>query len=312
MSVEIIGNSENLKDVLRRSENLASVPRPLLIRGERGTGKELLAGFIHEKSHCSDGPFVPVNCALYNEDLLASELFGHEKGSFTSADSRRAGCLELADGGSLFFDEVGNMTPAFQSKMLRVLETRTYRRVGGNRPLQTNARFIFATNADLVLMMNKGEFRRDFYDRIAFETLTLPPLRERKKDIPILITFFVKRLTREIPNFESRLFTDEAMRQMMDYYWPGNIRELKNMVERLQLREGEDVIRTIDLPREITAAAPVGHTFEEKVEAYKKHLIVSAWRDAKYNQTRAADLLGMSYDQFRHYYKKYNLKDLSL
>ena len=310
--MRIVGNSSQLKEILGRAENLAGIPRPLLIRGERGTGKELLASFIHSKSERGKGPFIDLNCAVYNEELLASELFGHEKGAFTGAESRYIGRLERAENGTLFFDEVGNMSPMFQAKLLRVIENRTYDRVGGSKTLKTNARFIFATNADLESMMERGEFRRDFYDRIAFEILTLPPLRERKQDIPLLVEEFVNQLMREIPNFEPRFFTPEAMKQMLDYYWPGNIRELKNVVERLQLHEGEDIIRTIDLPQEITAASPRGDTFEEKVEAYKRHLIVSAWRDAHYNQKRAADILSMTYDQFRHYFKKYNLKDLSV
>jgi DNA-binding NtrC family response regulator len=306
----IVGKSPLIREILSRAESFASVPRPLLVRGERGTGKELLAAFIHSRSNRKDKPLVTVNCAVYNDELLASELFGHEKGAFTGADTAHAGCLEQADGGSLFFDEVGNMSLQFQAKLLRVLENNTFRRVGGEKSRKVDVRFIFATNADLEGMIERGEFRADLFDRMTFETLTLPPLRQRREDIPLLIEHFTMLLMREIPNFEPKTFSPEAMRELKWYYWPGNLRQLKNVVERLQLSEGEDIIRTVDLPPEITSSAPVGQNFEDKVEAYKKHLIISAWRDAGRNQKRAAAVLGMTYDQFRHYYKKYGLKDL--
>ncbi len=175
----LIGKSQVVKDVLRRAETLAPVPRPLLICGERGTGKELLASFIHTGSKYASGPFIAVNSAGYNDDLLASELFGHEKGAFTGATARRAGCLERADGGTLFFDEIGAMSLRFQEKLLRVVETMSFERLGGEESRAIDVRLIFATNADLALMMKTGEFRPDFYDRIAFEVLNLPPLRER-------------------------------------------------------------------------------------------------------------------------------------
>jgi psp operon transcriptional activator len=307
LSKNIIGNSKELLYVLKQAEAFASAPRPLIIRGERGTGKEMVALFIHSKSPFSTGPFVAVNCAVFNDELLASELFGHEKGAFTGAASQRRGCLEKAAGGTLFFDEVGNMSFRFQESLLRVLETKKFERLGGRETLTSNARFIFATNADLEAMMAQGDFRKDLYDRIAFVTLTLPPLRQRREDIPMLISHFTQMLASEIPNFEPRRFSAEAVRQMVQYYWPGNIRELKNVVERLLLQPGEDMVLTSDLPLEITAAAPAGKTFNEKVEALKKHLILSAWLDSGKNQKKAADKLGISYDQFRHYFRKFGL-----
>jgi psp operon transcriptional activator len=307
----IIGKSSGLLEVLQKAETFAPVPRPLIIRGERGTGKEILALFIHSKSHFHEGPFVAVNCAVFNDELLASELFGHEKGAFTGAVSQRRGCLEKAAGGTLFFDEVGNMSLRFQESLLRVLETKKFERLGGREMLTANARFIFATNADLEAMMVQGDFRKDLYDRIAFVTLTLPPLRQRREDIPLLIAHFTRMLTSEIPNFEPRRFSAQAVRQMIQYYWPGNIRELKNVVERLLLQPGDDMVLTSDLPLEITAAAPAGKNFNEKVEAFKKHLVLSAWLDSGKNQKKAADKLGVSYDQFRHYFRKYGLNLLS-
>jgi DNA-binding NtrC family response regulator len=299
-----------MEEVLARAEKLADVPRPVLIRGERGTGKELLASYIHAKGARSSGPFLAVNCAVYGDELLASELFGHEKGAFTGADSRRAGCIERAAGGTLFLDEIGNMSVGFQEKMLRVIETKRFERVGGGDALEADVRFVSATNADLDGLIDRNEFRADFYDRIAFETLVLPPLRERKEDIPLLMDYFSVCLTAEVPNLEARRFSREAVRLMSEYYWPGNIRELKNVVERVQLREGDSEIGTAELPPEITASAPVGDTFEEKVEAYRHHLILTALRDSGFSQKKAAEKLGMSYDQFRHYFRKYNLKDL--
>jgi psp operon transcriptional activator len=303
----IIGNSNALLEVLKQAETFAAAPRPLVIRGERGTGKEMMALFIHGKSPFSAGPFVAVNCAVFNDELLASELFGHEKGAFTGAVSQRRGCLEKAAGGTLFFDEVGNMSLRFQESLLRVLESKKFERLGGRDTLEAHVRYIFATNADLETMMARGDFRKDLYDRIAFVTLTLPPLRQRREDIPLLITHFTRMLAQEIPNFEPRRFSTEAVYQMVQYYWPGNIRELKNVVERLLLQPGEDLVLTSDLPLEITAAAPAGKTFNEKVEAFKKHLVLSAWLDSGKNQKKAADKLGISYDQFRHYFRKFGL-----
>jgi DNA-binding NtrC family response regulator len=309
-AARIVGESEAIRSILARAEQLADVPRPILIRGERGTGKELLAAFMHARSSRSPGPFVAVNCAVYNDELLADELFGHEKGAFTGADTRRAGCIERGDGGTLFLDEIGNMSVGFQEKMLRVIEAKRFERLGGGESLDADVRFISATNADLESLIAQNEFRADFYDRIAFETLVCPPLRERKEDIPLLMEHFSARLMREVPNLEARPFSGGAVRLMTDYYWPGNIRELRNVVERMQLCEGDSVIGTAELPPEISASAPVGDTFEEKVEAYRQHLILSAWRDCGLNQRKAAEKLGMSYDQFRHYFRKYGLKDL--
>lgn len=308
--IDIIGNNPLFTNVLKKAEAFAPVPRSLILRGERGTGKELLACFIHRKSPQAEGPFIAVNCAVFNDELLASELFGHERGAFTGAATQRRGCLEKARGGTLFFDEVGNMSLRFQENLLRVLETKKFERLGGREVLTADARFIFATNADLEGMMQRGEFRKDLYDRIAFETLTLPPLRQRREDIPLLVAHFTSMLVREIPNFEPRRFSPESVRQMMHYYWPGNIRELKNVVERLLLQPGNDIVLTSDLPLEITAAAPAGKNFNEKVEAFKRHLILSAWLDSGKNQKKAAGILGISYDQFRHYYRKYDLCDL--
>jgi len=307
----IVGSSPLVEDVLRRAARLADVPRPVLIRGERGTGKELLACFMHARSRRAAGPFVAVNCAVYNDDLLASEIFGHEKGAFTGADSRHIGCLERAEGGTLFLDEIGNMSARFQEKLLRVIETRQYERVGGSTGLTADVMTISATNADIESLVRRGEFRADFYDRITFETLALPPLRERREDVPLLVEHFSRLLTKEIPNLEVRRFSDQAMRVMTEYYWPGNIRELKNVVERLQLLEGGDVIGTADLPPEITSPFPSGETFAEQVEACKQRLILTAWRDAGFSQARAAERLGMSYDQFRHYFRKYGFSELS-
>jgi DNA-binding NtrC family response regulator len=310
-NTKMAGNSNALAHVLQQARQYAGAPRPILIRGERGTGKELMARYVHTHGTAPNAPFTAVNCAIYNDELLASALFGHEKGAFTGADQMQPGCLERAQNGTLFFDEIANMSVRFQEKMLRVLETRTYERVGGQHSLKIEARFIFATNADLNTMMENDLFRHDFYDRISFVTLNMPPLRERREDIPALINFFTRSLLTEIPNLDIRHFSPEALELLQQYYWPGNIRELKNVVERLLLREGFPVIPTAELPPEITASRPAGKNFEEKIAAYKQHLILTAWRDSGFSQKAAAKYLGMSYDQFRHYFRKYNIKSLS-
>ena len=309
---QIIGQSDAIRQVLKYAKRLADVPRSLLIRGERGTGKEVLASYIHGHSRRASKPFLAVNCAVYNDELLAAEVFGHEKGAFTGADRRRAGCIERTAGGTLLLDEIGNMSLRFQEKLLRVIETGSFERIGGDELLRVDARFISATNADLESLMERDEFRHDFYDRLAFETLALPPLRDRKEDVPLLVEHFSRILLEEIPNLEPRCFSEEAMLLLADYYWPGNIRELKNTVERLMLREGKPVIGTAELPREIAASAPAGDTFDEKVEAYKQCLVLTAWRDAGHNQALAARELGMSYDQFRYFFRKYGLSDLAV
>ncbi len=304
------GSSPTFKAVVEEARKLAAIPRPILIRGERGTGKELLARFVHSQSDRRTHPYVVVNCAAFEDQLIVSEMFGHEKGAFTSATDSRPGRLELADGGSLFLDEVANMTRLAQEKLLRVIEYQKFERLGGTRAINVDVRVIAATNANLEEMMESGEFLPDLYDRLSFAELILPPLRKRREDIPLLIKHFVKCLHREMPNLEEKTFTPSAIADLQAYHWPGNIRQLKNVVERLYISDEDCVIHASELPMEITAVEPIRGTFEQKVKAYEKTLLLNALKDNSGNQRAAAESLGMTYDQFRHYYRKYSLGEL--
>lgn len=305
MEFQGVAESEAMQSLLTECRKYASINRPILIRGERGTGKELLAKFIQANSERSDQPFVSINCAAVSEELLTAEIYGHEKGAFTGADQTKIGKLEQADNGTLFLDEIGNMSTAFQQKLLRVMEYQEFERIRGTEKIKVDVRIISATNANLEELMAEDLFRKDLYDRLTFAELRIPALRRRKKDIPLLIVHFVRLLHEEIPNLQQKTFDRETVRMMMDYYWPGNIRELKNIVERLYLGPTEDEITPSDLPPEVSGLEITGDSFHEKVEEYKKKLITEALGDAGGNQKKAAEKLQMSYDQFRHYYKKF-------
>lgn len=302
-----IARSAVMRKVMDRARQFAAVPRPILIRGERGTGKEVMANFIHQSSPRTKNPFVAINCAAFNDELLNSEIYGHEKGAFTGADSRKIGQLERAHQGTLFMDEVGNMSLNFQEKILRVMEYQKFQRLSGSETIEVDVRIISATNADLEEMMDEKLFRRDLFDRLTFAEVHMPPLRQRREDIPHLIVYFVRALHEEIPNIKQRTFKRETVEQMMDYYWPGNIRELKNVVERIYLYGEEELILPSALPMGVAGLGEevIGDSFDEKVESFKKKLVLEALGNNDNNQRRAADSLEMSYDQFRHFFKKY-------
>ena len=305
-----VGDSAVFRQLADEALRFAAVPRPILIRGERGTGKELLARFLHEHSGRAAGPYVVVNCAAFHDELFVATMFGHERGAFTGADQARPGKLELADGGTLFLDEVANMSRTGQEKLLRVIEYQRFERLGSRTSIEVDVRIIAATNADLDRLMERGEFLPDLYDRLCFAELTLPPLRRRRDDVPALIDHFVAQLHEEIPNLERKIFTAAAVRELQAYHWPGNVRELKNVVERLYIADRDGEIHAAELPLEITAVEPLGGSFADQVRAYETSLLVTALKDALGNQREAARRLGMSYDQFRHYYKKYGLGEL--
>jgi DNA-binding NtrC family response regulator len=296
--------------VVDEAKKFARIPRPILIRGERGTGKELMARFIHSMSDRTNQPYVVVNCAAFQEELFVAEMFGHEKGAFTGATQDRKGKLELAHRGTLFLDEVANMTRSAQEKLLRVIEYQKFEKVGGSQTLEVDVRVIAATNCPLEEMMKKGDFLPDLYDRLCFAELQLPPLRRRREDIPILIDHFVTQLHLEIPNLEPTTFTESAIKELQAYHWPGNIRQLKNVIERLYVSDEDNVVNAAELPLEITSVEPLDGSFKEKVRAYEQSLLLGALKDSKGNQREAAKRLGLSYDQFRHYHKKYELGDL--
>jgi transcriptional regulator with PAS, ATPase and Fis domain len=304
-----VGASPVFLKVVEEARVLAKIPRPILIRGERGTGKELLARYIHQQSDRAGNAYVVVNCAAFQEDLFVAEMFGREKGAYTGALDSKPGKLELADKGTLFLDEIANMNRTVQEKLLRVIEYQTFERLGGTKPIDVDVRIIAATNADLEKMMHNSEFLPDLHDRLSFAELTLPPLRKRREDIPPLVDYFIDQLHTEIPNLEHKQFTTSAVRELQNYHWPGNIRQLKNIIERLYISDEDGTIHASELPLEITSVEPLRGNFYEKVKAYEKTLLLNALKDSNGNQRAAAESLGMSYDQFRHYYKKYNLDE---
>ncbi|MHC5040008.1 MAG: sigma 54-interacting transcriptional regulator, partial [Planctomycetota bacterium] len=286
---------------------LAAIPRPVLIQGERGTGKELVAGAIHFMGPRAKAPFVTVNCAAFHGNLLESEMFGHEKGAFTGADKRKIGRFELADRGTLFLDEVGNMALDFQAKILRVIEYQEFERVAGTERVKVDVRVIAATNADLKKMMQAGDFREDLYDRLTFAVIEVPPLRDRPEDIDVLVEAFSQRIVEEIPGIFPRRFSPEVIRRFKAHAWPGNVRELKNVVERLTCMESEDPVRVSDLSPELLTLPEAPKTFNERVEAFQVQILMEALQKTKGSQKNAAGLLGLTYDQFRHMVRKFDL-----
>ena len=292
-----------MQKVLQDLETFAPIPRPILIRGERGTGKELVARHLHKISPRSDKSFLPVNCAAFNDQLVGAEFFGYKKGAFTGADQDQQGKLKEADGGFLFLDELGNMSLNTQELFLRVFEYKTFTPIGSHKEETVDVRFISATNAELEKLIDEGGFRADLFDRLRFAEIELPPLRKRREDIPSLILFFIEGLRKEIPNLAQKHFTPKAIEILQDYHWPGNIRELKNVVERCYCYCQDEVITREFLPNEMTGRILKGDSFNDKVEEFKKRLIIDALEEHDHQQTKAAESLKMTYDQFRHQYR---------
>jgi len=317
---QIVGDSDALRSVMQVVERVAPVPRPVLVLGERGTGKELLARAIHHLSPRSSEPFMTINCAAVPETLLESELFGHEEGAFTGATRQKEGKFELADGGTLFLDEIGNMSLDFQAKILRVLEYQRFERVAGSESIQVDVRVIAATNADMQRQMDEGKFRRDLYDRLAFEVISLPPLRERMDDVPTLAVHFLDRFREEVSGIRIREISAEALDRLAAHDFPGNVRELKNVVERAVYSARGTVLEAGDVeaalpPDSESRANEVDASFVDdpslplgaRVEAFERALCRDALERARYKQRDAAELLGVTYDQFRQRYRKYQL-----
>jgi DNA-binding NtrC family response regulator len=302
-----VGRSPAFLGVVEQARELAKIPRPILIRGERGTGKELLARFVHAASPRRGGPYLIVNCGAFQDELLVSHLFGHEKGSFTGATERHIGVFEQANRGTLFLDEVANLSRGAQARLHRVVEYQTFQRIGGTDPIEVDVRVIAATNADLGAMIERGDFMVDLYDRLRFAEITLPPLRQRPEDVPLLVEHFIARLHEELPDLGAARFTEAAMKALVGYAWPGNVRELRNVIERLYVCDRDRTIQASELPLEVTATEPLRGSFSQRVAAFEKALLRSALQDAGGNQRAAARQLGMTYDQFRHYYRKYGL-----
>jgi DNA-binding NtrC family response regulator len=314
----MIGSSPSMRKVYQVVEQAAPTSASVLIWGESGTGKELVAKTIHQLSPRAQQPFVPINCAAIPETLLESEIFGHEKGAFTGASDRREGCFELADRGTLFLDEIAEMTPATQVKLLRVLQERKFRRLGGVEELEGAMRVIAATNQDLTKLVADGKFREDLFYRINVIPIHLPPLRDREEDIPLLAEYFLAKY-RDQMGKDIHGLSQETMDLLDAYEWPGNIRELENVIERAVALEKSQTILPDSLPEHIAkrvakgpAAAGLlpesGFNLEEHVEGLEKEYITQALVRAGGVQVKAAELLGMSFRSFRYYVKKYNLK----
>jgi len=314
----IIGNSNAMRDVYRQIHQVAASNTTVLIRGESGTGKELVAHAIHFSSPRSDGAFVKINCAALNENLLESELFGHEKGAFTGAIQTRKGRLEEANNGTIFLDEIGDFSPSIQVKLLRVLQEKEFERVGSNRTLKTNARIITATNCDLEKAVDKGSFRQDLYYRINVFPILLPPLRNRKDDILLLANFFVEQYSKRMNKDILRISTP-AINMMVSCHWPGNVRELENCIERAVLLSSDGVIHGHHLPPTLQTSDATGTvgtgSLAERINLFERDLIIDALKRCNGNLAATArelkttariirykvKELGIDY---RRYYKK--------
>ena len=322
----MIGNSTALARALERLSRLAAINRPILVMGERGTGKELAAERLHYLSARWDAPLVKVNCAAMAESLLESELFGHEAGAFTGATRSQRGRFERADGGTLFLDELATMSVRLQEKLLRLVEYGEFERLGGQQTLQVDVRVIAATNVDLRELARDGRFRADLLDRLSFDVVHLPALRQRPEDIPELAQHFAVQLCSELGWELFAGFTPQSMASLEDYSWPGNVRELKNAVERSLFRWGdplqpvaEVVIDPFqspypDSPPAAPAPAPVDTRgeapegdFTTRLAQIEKQLLREALREHGEHQGRTAQALGLSYDQLRHLIRKHGL-----
>ena len=313
---QIIGKSKGIRNVLQLVDRAAPTKSNVLITGESGTGKELVARALHFASPRKNGPFVSVNCMALNPGVLESELFGHEKGSFTGAVAMRRGRFELASGGTLFLDEIGELSHDMQIKLLRVLQERKFERVGGTEEVEVDIRVVTATNKDLQQEVEKGNFREDLYYRLNVVHMTLPPLRERREDIPLLLAHFVEKIATEngLPRKKIR---PEALEYLSGYEWPGNIRQLENIVERCMVMVSGDTIAVADLPPEVKDdeaqlknaldMLPVELNLADTLDRLAAALIRRALVRADFVQVKAAELLGISKSLLQYKLRKYGI-----
>ena len=322
---ELIGRSEPMRQVYDAIRRVAETDVTVLLQGESGTGKELVARAIHAGSKRHNKPFVAVNCAAIPETLLESELFGHEKGAFTGAVTRRPGRFEQADGGTLFLDEIGEMSPATQVKILRVLQERRFERVGGTRTIQVNVRVISATNKDLEEEVRAGRFRQDLFYRICVYPIHLPPLRERREDIPLLVGHFLQRFNARMPrDRQIRSVAHEAMQALENYDWPGNVRELENILERSMLNADDGVLRLYNLPPDLQRATRTSDngvnaiswrqalsyaTEVPTLEEIEREALKLALKLTKNNVTAAASRLGIGRTTFYRKMRRYGITE---
>ncbi len=319
-----VGQSVAFLDAVERASRAATLNRPVLVIGERGTGKELVAERLHRLSLRWDGPLVTMNCAALTETLIEAELFGHEAGAFTGATRARAGRFEEADGGTLFLDELATLSAAAQERLLRAVEYGEVTRIGANHPVRVDVRIVAATNEHLPDLVDKGRFRADLLDRLSFEVITLPPLRVREGDITVLADHFGRRMAAELEWEGWPGFTDSAMAELEAYDWPGNVRELRNTVERAVYRwdKPEEAIEDIDFDpfaspwrvsrsksvvAEPEAKASPKLPFKASIEAHERALLEVALADHRFNQRSTAKTLGLSYDQLRHAMRRHGL-----
>ena len=307
----MVGEGSLMKDVYRFLSRVAPTDSTVLVSGESGTGKELVARAIHRNSPRAGRPFVAINCAAIPEGLLESELFGYERGAFTGAVGQKKGRLEMADGGVVFLDEIGELAQALQVKLLRVLQEREFERLGGSRPISVDIRLIAATNKDLANAVKAKTFREDLYYRLNVVSVVVPPLRERREDIPILAEYFVTKFAVKC-KVKAKKISAEAMAGLMNYDWPGNVRELENAIERALVLGVADTIRPEDLPESILEKDPVPGVQEAKyhmaVKQLKKHLILTALEEAKGNYTEAARILGVHANYLHRLVRNLNLR----
>lgn len=322
----MIGESPAFLRTLEHVSLVAPLEKPVLVVGERGTGKELIASRLHFLSNRWEGQFIKMNCAAISETLLESELFGHEAGAFTGATRTHHGRFERAHGGTLFLDELATTSMLVQEKILRIIEYGEFERVGGSKTLTCDVRLIAATNQDLPALAEQGKFRSDLLDRLAFDVLTLPPLREREEDILLLAEHFAINMAKELGRELFAGFSEDVQGELCAYAWPGNVRELKNVVERCVYRtEPEDMVDEVIFDpfaspyrpleaatndaqkRRADSAATLPLELKSHVSDYETQLIEQAMEQAKHNQRKAAELLGLTYHQFRGYLKKYDL-----
>jgi two-component system NtrC family response regulator len=307
----VVGSSEKIRDVLDMAGRVAASDASVLITGESGTGKELLAKGIHYNSPRADGPFVAVNCAAIPEHLIESELFGHVRGAFTGAVKDKEGKFELAANGTLFLDEIGDLRVDLQAKILRVLQERQVDRVGGKHPVSVDVRIIAATNKDIERAVKEGAFREDLYYRLSVITLHMPPLRERRDDIPLLVQHFLKKFNRD----SDVRIDPEALTMLTAYGWPGNVRELENSIERASVLRRGEAITPAELPDKLRKEmASVGNIILNlpdegiSLEDLEKNLIIKALEKHKGNQTRAAEYLGITRPTLIYRMDKYGIK----
>ncbi|GAX63018.1 transcriptional regulatory protein [Candidatus Scalindua japonica] len=310
----VTGKNSKMKKILQSINKLKDTKSNVLILGESGTGKGVIARAIHRQSSRKDNPFVTVNCSVLSPTLLESELFGHEKGAFTGADKLKVGRFEIADSGTVFLDEIGEIDKSIQTKLLRILQEKVFERVGSTKTLTTDIRIIAATNSDLEKAVEQNLFRRDLYYRLKVIVFQLPPLRERREDIPAFAQFFLERYCKELSK-SARTFDKNCMSALVSYDYPGNIRELENIVERAVVLAEGDVIHISDLPDEIQYRKKA--VFDRKIEApektksiyeMEKDAIYKTMLECSWNQSMAARLLGLSRDKLRYRIKKYKIE----